>query len=74
MMRVIHLPAVHLRVSLGAYVNAVRTAIRNPDAEFKHGLTTWWPTTGREIQRQFIRGLHERISEAIPYSKRGTNA
>jgi hypothetical protein len=50
---------------------AIRQAKANPDVEFKHGLTTWWPTTGREIVEQFRRGMVERINEAKPYSLRG---
>lgn len=70
-MRTIYLPAVDRRVSLAAYVTAVKIAKANPDREFKHGLTTWWPTTGAEIVDQFNRGMHDRISQGIPYSKRG---
>lgn len=70
--RTIALPALGRRVSLRAYAAAVRLAKANPDVEFKHGLTTWWPTTGREIVRQFRRGLHERISDGVSYAERGT--
>lgn len=59
------------RVGLGDYVRAIKTAKANPDVEFKRGLTTWWPTTGREIVRQFRDGMNERISAGIPYSQRG---
>lgn len=70
-MRTISLPAIRKTVSLKAYVAAIKTAKANPDIEFKHGLTTWWPTTGAEIVRQFRRGMHDRISQGIPYSQRG---
>lgn len=59
------------RVSLGAYVRAIKLAKENPDTEFKRGLTTWWPTKGREILRQFHEGMNARINEKIPYSQRG---
>lgn len=55
------------KVTLGQYVAGVKLAIRNPDREFTHGLTTWWPTTGAAIRAQFREGLHQRISEAVPY-------
>jgi hypothetical protein len=71
MTRYVSLPAISRRVPLGAYVKAIRQAKANPDVEFKHGLTTWWPTTGREIVEQFRRGMVERINEAKPYSLRG---
>ena len=62
---------VNMTVTLAAYVKAIRTAKANPKAEFKHGLTTWWPTTGAEIMRQFMHGVHDRINQAIPYTQRG---
>ena len=70
-MRTITLPAVNMTVSLGAYVKAIKTARDNPDMEFKHGLTTWWPTKGREVMEQFRHGMMDRINQGIPYSQRG---
>jgi len=58
-------------VTIGQYVQAVKTAKANPDAQFPHGLTCWWPVTGQEIVKQFARGMHERISDGVGYSKRG---
>jgi hypothetical protein len=72
--RTITLPAVNMTVTLKAYVAAVRMAKANPTAEFKHGFTTWWPTTGADIMRQFREGMQERINQAIPYSKRGVTS
>jgi hypothetical protein len=71
--RFILLPAIRsdFRVSLGAYARAVRAAISSPTVEFKHGLETWWPTTGAEIRSQFRRAMHERISAGRSYSERG---
>ncbi len=69
-MRTITLPAVGKTVSLRTYLDAIRTAKANPDKEYRHGLTTWWPVTGREIVNQFRRGVHDRINEAIPYRLR----
>jgi hypothetical protein len=71
MPRTVYLPAIERRVSLSAYVAAIKTAKANPDQEFKHGLTTWWPTTGREIVAQYRAGMHDRINQAIPYHRRG---
>ena len=70
-MRTIFLPAIDRTVSLGAYVQAIQTAKANPEAEFKTGLTTWWPTTGQEIMRQFRKGIADRINEGVPYTQRG---
>jgi len=70
-MRVIHLPALDRRVSLRAYVAAVKMAKANPEKTFKTGLCCWWPSTGAEIMDQFRDGMMDRINEAIPYSNRG---
>lgn len=59
------------KVPLWAYVKAVKTAKANPDTEFKTGLTTWWPTTGREVVCQFVAGVEDRINQGISYSRRG---
>lgn len=71
-MRVIYLPALERNVSLSVYVKAVKTAKANPQMEFKTGLTTWWPTTGKEIMRQFYAGLTDRINDGTSYIVRGT--
>lgn len=70
-MRTIYLPAVEKTVTLTAYIKAIRFAQANPTITFEHGLTTWWPTTGEEIMRQFREGVMDRINQAIPYIQRG---
>ncbi len=70
-MRTIHLPALSRSVSLGAYVKAIRAAQAYPADTFTTGLTTWWPTTGAEVMRQFRDGMTDRINQGISYSKRG---
>ena len=69
--RMITLPALHRQVTLAQYVAAIKLAKANPTAEFKHGLTTWWSTTGAEIMRQFAEGMNDRINQGISYSRRG---
>ena len=69
--RTIYLPALERTVTLGQYVRAVRLAKANMDREFTHGLTTWWPTMGAVIAKQFRDGLHQRISAGVPYYRRG---
>lgn len=71
MTRSVYMPATGKRVSLGAYVRAVKLAKANPDAEFRHGLTCWWPCTGREVVRQFWEGVQDRINEGVPAARRG---
>jgi len=58
-------------IPLGAYVAAIKQAKANPTKTFKTGLTTWWPTTGAEIVEQFMAGVNDRITQAVPYNKRG---
>lgn len=71
-MRTIYLPAIEKSVTLKAYLAAVKHAIANPTAEYKHGLTSWWTTSGAEIRRQFLEGVHARINDRTSYSVRGT--
>jgi hypothetical protein len=71
-MRTIRLPALDNKsVPLAAYLKFVRQAKANPAAMFRHGLTTWWPTSGAEIMEQFRGGMTDRINQAIPYTQRG---
>jgi hypothetical protein len=72
-MRTIYLPAPQRTITLRSYVDGVKHAIANPDATFPSGLTTWWPTTGREIREQFRRSIHDRINANTPYLHRGLN-
>jgi len=72
--RFINLPAVNKRITLGAYVKAIRLAQANPTQIFPHSITTWWPTTGSEIMQQFRAGMMDRINQAIPYNRRGMDA
>lgn len=69
--RYIYLPAIERRISIGQYVKAVKTAKQNPEEKFMEGLTTWWPTKGKEIVSQFLAGVHDRINQGIPAIKRG---
>ena len=59
------------KVPLGVYVAGVKVAIANPEAEFKHGLTTWWGTSGAEIRKQFMDSVMDRINQRVSYSERG---
>ena len=70
-MRVITLPATNQQIPIGVYVKGIRQAKSLPDQKFKHGLTCWWPCTGKEIMKQFMDGIHDRINQAIPYHQRG---
>ena len=54
------------RVTIGQYVKAIKLAKANPDATFKHGLTGWWPVTGREIVAQFWQMVQDLINRHLP--------
>ena len=71
MKRVMTLSAINKTVTIGQYVKAIKMVKANLDKEFRYGLTCWWPCTGREIMRQFRAGMMQRISEGIPYIRRG---
>ncbi|KKN89652.1 hypothetical protein LCGC14_0234980 [marine sediment metagenome] len=71
MTRTIYCPGIERAISLRAYVRGIKLAKANLDAEFKQGLTCWWPCTGREIIHQFWEGVQQRINDAIPYLQRG---
>lgn len=51
------------KVFICDYVAGIKLAKTNPDAEFKYGLTTWWPVTGKEIMQQFRASVHDRINK-----------
>lgn len=69
-MRHVTLPATNRRVSITSYVAGIKLAKANPDMDFKHGLTTWWPTKGRDIVKQFREGMNQRINDQVPYINR----
>ncbi len=54
-----------------AYIAGVKLAKQNLDKEFKHGLTCWCPCTGKDIVKQFLNGIQDRINQAISYKNRG---
>jgi hypothetical protein len=65
--RCITLPALDRRISIPAYVAAVKRAKAQPEATFREGLESWWPTTGAEIRQQFGRALDRRIMRHAPH-------
>ena len=67
-MRVIHLPAIDRTVSIATYLRAIRLAKAHPERVFNAGLSTWWPTTGKEIMEQFEDRKFKRGSQGMPVS------
>ncbi len=64
-MKTIRLEAIDKSVSLAAYIAGVQDAIKNPMAQYKHGLTCWWTCSGKDIRRQFVAGVHDRINKHL---------
>lgn len=58
------------RVSLRAYVRAIKIAKAHPDHWFPDGLDGWG-ATGAEVVRQFRAGMHDRINAGVPAASRG---
>ena len=56
-------------ITIGALVAGIKRAIANPDATFKRGISTWWPTTGREIRRDFYSLVEDSINSHLPPRK-----
>lgn len=69
--RTIYLPAIERSVTLAEYILAVKLALRNPDLEFRTGLKSFFPVTGRELVGEFRQQIDERVNEATPYLTRG---
>ncbi len=69
--RYITLTAINKRVSLKNYIAGIKKAKSMPEVLFPHGLTCWYSCTGRDIMQQFLAGINDRITQAIPYKDRG---
>jgi hypothetical protein len=69
MIRTIYAAGRDLR--LRDFISAIRTAKVNPTTTYARGLAGWGPVTGAEILHQFRKGMHDRISQAVPYYLRG---
>jgi len=59
------------KVSLQKYIAGVKYAKAHPEQTFPSGLTCWYSCTGAAILKQFKEGMHRRITEGVPYSRRG---
>ncbi len=50
-------------VTVRQYVAAIKKVMGNRDARFNTGLRgEWWPVTGEEIMREFMRYVHDAIN------------
>ena len=50
------------QVPLGTYIQSIQYAKAHSTQTFRHGLSTWWPTTGSMIVKQFMIVVHDRIN------------
>ena len=49
---------------VGNYVNSLKKVFAsNPNTQYEHGLNTWWPVSGADIRKDFIRSIHARIND-----------
>lgn len=64
--KTIYLSATGKHISLAQYLKAWKMCIEFPDEEFKHGLCTWWPQKGKDIRKDFIEGMMDRINTRKP--------
>lgn len=71
-MRAIYVTGYDKWVTISAYIKAIKQVkAAPPETIWAHGLTSWWPTSGEQIMRQFLAGVHSRINDDIPYVQRG---
>lgn len=75
MQHYITLTAIDRQVTIASYVATIKYAKANPTVALKHGLDTWWQTTGAEIVQQFRRSVTDRINKrggivVLPYDWR----
>ena len=62
------------QVTLAQYADAWRACkASSPGTKFRQGLGGFWPQTREEILRDFMRGVHDRITQGIPYSERNVS-
>lgn len=61
-MLVIYIPSVHRHISIHQYCQIWKRVKENPETEFKQGISAWWPQKGKDIARDFTRGVHDRIN------------
>lgn len=63
MTKAIYIPGCYKWVSLGDYVKAWKTVKSvHPETVFKHRLKTWTQGTAKQLHKEFIEGLHDRIN------------
>lgn len=60
--KTIFLPATGKHISMPNYLKAWQMSIDMPEQEFKHGLNTWWAQKGKDIRKDFIAGMMDRIN------------
>lgn len=64
--KTIYLPATGKHISMPQYLQAWKMCIDYPEQEFKHGLCTWYPQKGKDIRKDFIEGMMDRINTRKP--------
>ena len=53
------------KIGISNYCKGIKLAKLNPEETFKYGLTTWYPTSGEQIIKQFRDSIHDRINNKL---------
>ena len=56
------------QIPIPDYVRGIKTAIENLGTTFDHGLTGWWPCSGREIRNQFFEMVQNHCNRGLTIS------
>jgi hypothetical protein len=49
------------KVSVANYIKAIRFAKSHPEQMFNEGLCQWFPVSGKEIYRDYVKSIYERM-------------
>jgi hypothetical protein len=62
----IYIPSYQCNMTVSFFLHAIKRAKANPNATFNRTIYKWWGGTGRDIMKEFIVIIHEKISENKP--------
>jgi hypothetical protein len=62
----IYVPSYQCNMTISFFLHAIKRAKANPNASFNRTIYKWWGGTGKDIMKEFIVIIHEKISENKP--------
>jgi hypothetical protein len=62
----IYIPSYQCNMTVSFFLHALKRAKANPNASFNRTIYKWWGGTGKDIMKEFIVIIHEKISENKP--------